>query len=50
MDGFHVPKPASGPRSSHLIDGFQIAIIKTQTKDGNENERNKVLELCGHSD
>lgn len=48
MDGFHVTKPASGPRSSHLIDGFQIAIIKTQTKDGNKNERNKVFEVHVH--
>lgn len=48
MDGFNVTKPASGPRSSYLIDGFQIPIIKIDTKERNKNKKNKVLALHTH--
>lgn len=48
MDGFNVTKPASGPRSSYLIDGFQIPIIKIDTKERNKNKKNKVLALHAH--
>lgn len=48
MDGFNVTKPASGPRSSYLIDGFQIPIIKIETKERNK-KRNKVLVLHAHT-
>lgn len=45
MVGFNVTKPASRARSSYVIDGFQIAIIKTRRKE----ERDKVLVLHPHT-
>jgi hypothetical protein len=32
MDGFNVMKPATGPGSSYVIGGFQIAIIKVRRR------------------
>lgn len=49
MDGFNVTKPASGPRSSYLIEGFPIVMIKIETKEKNKHRRNKVLVLHAHT-
>lgn len=38
MDGFNVTKPAGGHISLYLIDGFQLAIIKTGIKETNKEE------------
>lgn len=49
IDGFNVTKHAAGHISSYLIDGFQIAIIKTGIKETNKKERNKILVLHAHT-
>lgn len=49
MDGFHVTKPASGPRSSYVIDDSQIPIIKIETKERNKNKRNKAVVQHAHT-